>query len=204
MVTAPDERPHAEAQILAEQFESIARAAEREAEGVRLEFVGGKTAIKAVPDGVHSEIVMWLQELCVQHFRELRLYGDRGLRVETYRKGRARPDGTLAPKGHFAPAGEWADPVGVLMTVEVTSHDYDTNLRDRVEKPRAYAESGIPVYLLVDRDAGEVTVYSEPVGGSYQERHTAAFGKSVELPAPVGFTLDTEPLRTWTTTAPER
>jgi Uma2 family endonuclease len=83
------------------------------------------------------------------------------------------------------------------MAVEVTSHDVDTNERDRLEKPRAYAESGIPVYLLVDREAGEVTVYSEPVEGAYQERHSAALGKTVTLPDPVGLTLDTEPLRTW-------
>ncbi|MEV5374371.1 Uma2 family endonuclease [Streptomyces nondiastaticus] len=183
--------------MLTEQFEALAEAAIREAEGLRLEFIGGKMGVKAVPDGLHSEIIMWLQQVCMQHRPQLGLYGDRGLKIETYRKGRARPAGALAPTGHFVQAGEWAEPDGVLMTVEVTSHDYDTNRRDRVEKPRAYAESGIPVYLLVDRDAGEVTVYSEPVEGTYQERHTAAFGKSIELPAPVGFTLDTEPLRAW-------
>lgn len=196
-MTALDERPHADEQMLTEQFEALAQAAIREAEGLRLEFIGGKMGVKAVPDGLHSEIVMWLQQLCMQHHPQLGLYGDRGLKIETYRKGRARPDGTLAPTGHFVRAGEWAEPDGVLMTVEVTSHHYDTNQRDRVEKPRAYAESGIPVYLLIDRDADEVTVYSEPVEGAYQERHTAAFGKSVELPGPVRFTLDTEPLKAW-------
>ncbi|SER50058.1 Putative restriction endonuclease [Streptomyces qinglanensis] len=48
--------------------------------------------------------------------------------------------------------GEWADPAGVLMTVEVTSYDSDTDRRDRQEKPAAYAAAGIPVCLLVDRD----------------------------------------------------
>ncbi|WP_436840135.1 Uma2 family endonuclease [Streptomyces abikoensis] len=206
-MTALDERPHTDEQnhdershdeqMLTEQFESLAKAAMREAEGLRLEFIDGKMGVKAVPDGLHSEIVMWLQQVCMQHQPQLGLYGDRGLRIETYRKGRARPDGTLAPVGHFVRAGEWAEPDGVLMTVEVTSHDHDTNQRDRVEKPRAYAESGIPVYLLVDRDADEVTVYSEPAKGAYQERHTVTLGKSIELPAPVGFTLDTEPLKAW-------
>nr|WP_237500198.1 Uma2 family endonuclease [Streptomyces sp. SID8379] len=115
-------------------------------------------------------------------------------------QGRARPDGTLAPRGHFLRAGTWADPSGVLMTVEVTSHDAaaDADERDRVEKPRAYAGSGIPVYLLIDREAGEVTVYSEPTDGTYQQRHSAALGKTVALPSPVGITLDTAPLKTWT------
>ena len=31
------------------------------------------------------------------------------------------------------------------MAVEITSYDSDTHKRDRIEKPRAYAEAGIPV-----------------------------------------------------------
>ncbi|MET9417548.1 Uma2 family endonuclease [Streptomyces klenkii] len=196
-MTALDDRPQAGEQMLTEQFEVLAELAVREAEGVRLEFISGKMGVKAVPDGLHSEIILWLQQVCMQHRPQLGLYGDRGLKIETYRKGRARPDGTLAPSGHFVQAGGWAEPDGVLMAVEVTSHDHATDKRDRVERPRAYAESGIPVYLLIDRDADEVTVCSEPAEGTYQERHTAAFGRSVELPAPVGFLLDTEPLRAW-------
>jgi Uma2 family endonuclease len=50
-VTIIDGRP----QMLAEEFERIAAAAERE--GVRLEFLRGKLGVKAVPDGDHDEIV---------------------------------------------------------------------------------------------------------------------------------------------------
>lgn len=193
-MTAVDERPQVrdDAQMQPETFELLAAEAAREDEGLRLEFLGGKMGAKAVPDGVHSEIIMWLQELCMQqpHW----LYAGVGLKVETYRKGRAIPDGVLAPKGHFIGAGEWADADGVLMAVEVTSWDRDTDQRDRVEKPRAYAESGIPVYLLVDRDRRQVTVFSEPAGGVYREGHIVAFGKSVRLPEPVGIELDTQRL----------
>ncbi|MEU7045245.1 Uma2 family endonuclease [Streptomyces varsoviensis] len=196
-----DERPRPHPQMLPEQFEALAAAAAREADGLRLEFIGGRLWVKAVPDGLHRTIIMRLIRQCLQQAPALDLHTGQGLRIETYRKGRARPDGALAPTAHFARAGEWAAPDGVLMTVEVTSHDHDTNQRDRVEKPRAFAESGIPVYLLIDREADEVTVYSEPVDGSYQERHSAAFGKTVALPDPVGITLDTEPLKVWSTTA---
>ncbi|WP_455359910.1 Uma2 family endonuclease [Streptomyces sp. SYSU K21746] len=202
-MTAVDDRPGVHAQMQLEQFEALAAAAAREADGLRLEFIDGKLGVKAVPDGLHETITMWLVRQCLQHNPALDLHTGQGLKIQTYRKGRARPDGTLAPVGHFVRAGEWAAPDGVLMTVEVTSHDRDTNQRDRIDKPRAYAESGIPVYLLVDREVGEVTVYSEPVGGSYQERHTAAFGKTVTLPDPVGVTLDTERLKAWSSEAAE-
>jgi hypothetical protein len=198
-VTAVDDRPRARVQgeLRPEEFEIIAADAARDVEGLRLEFIGGKLGGKTVPDGLHSEIILWLQQRCMQHHPGMGLYVDRGLVVETYRKGRAVPDGTLAPIGHFVKAGEWAEPDGVLMTVEVASHNRDTHQRDRFDKPRAYAESGIPVHLLLDRENGEASVYCEPVGGRYREQHVVPFGTRVRLPEPVGFDLDTRQLLEW-------
>ncbi|MGX2996096.1 Uma2 family endonuclease [Streptomyces sp. JNUCC 64] len=84
------------------------------------------------------------------------------------------------------------------MTVEVTSPAHpDATRRDRIEKPRAYAETGIPVHLLIDRDTHEVKVHSLPDGVRYESVLTVPFGKTVPLPDPVGFDLDTEPLTGW-------
>lgn len=185
-------RTTAQPQMSTEEFEELAR---RAPELVRLEFVNGKVQVKPVPNGNHAEIVKWLQKLCMQHRPDLWLYPEQGVAIETYRRGRARPDGVLAPDGHFAGAGEWAAPTDVLMTVEVTSRDADTNRRDRVEKPDGYAAAGIPVYLLVDREACSVTVFTEPEKGTYRSATTRPFGAVVELPGPVGFALDTEKLK---------
>ncbi|GHJ29402.1 Uma2 family endonuclease [Streptomyces sp. NPDC044780] len=191
-MTATHDRP----QMLPEEFEEYARLAARVAEGVRWEFINGKIGVTPVPDGDHGRIIQWLARICIQAHPELWLH-DQGLKVETYRNGHARPDGTLAHSDAFVGQGEWADADSVLMVVEVTSYDSDTDRRDRVEKPRAYAETGIPVYLLVDREAGEVTVFSEPDGVRYECTKTVPFGKPLTLPAPVGVTLDTEPLMGW-------
>ncbi|WP_375336016.1 Uma2 family endonuclease [Nocardia sp. SYP-A9097] len=67
----------------------------------------------------------------------------------------------------------------------------------RVEKPRAYAEAGIPIYLLIDRDTCETIVYSLPVDGVYSLPVRLPFGAQVELPAPVEIALDTAPLKNW-------
>lgn len=187
------ERP----QMLVEEFEELARGAARSAEGLRLEFIGGRLGVKAVPDGDHGTIVQWLSRVCIQARPELWLYVEQGLRVERYRSGRARPDGSLTVGPALAGQGEWADPGPVLMAVEITSADADTDRRDRVEKPLAYAEAAIPLYLLIDRDAGEVRVYSEPSAAGYRDCHVVAFGGKVRLPEPVGFTLDTDPLLAW-------
>ncbi|MEU3693514.1 Uma2 family endonuclease [Streptomyces narbonensis] len=180
-----------------EGFEELARAGEHVDESLRLEFIDGKIGEKAVPDGDHGRIIAWLTRLCIQADTDWWLYPDQGLRIEKYRKGNARPDGCLVPLDAFVGQGEWASADGVLMVVEVTSGDSDTGHRDRVEKPRAYAETGIPVYLLVDRTTCEVKVHSQPDGERYEMVATVPFGKTVTLPEPVGMELDTEPLKNW-------
>ncbi|MEU5427971.1 Uma2 family endonuclease [Streptomyces olivoreticuli] len=186
-----DRRP----QMSIEEFEELAHSAP---ETVWLEFINGKLEVKPVPDGDHGEIIMWLLEQCMVQRTGLRLYPEQGLKIENYRAGRARADGSLAPKGNFAGQGEWANPDGVLMTVEVTSHDSDTDRRDRKEKRDGYAAVGIPVYLLVDRDECMVTVYSEPRNGKYLSRKSHPYGETVVLPEPVGITLATEELKDYT------
>ncbi|MEU8842254.1 Uma2 family endonuclease [Streptomyces roseus] len=192
-MTVMTDRP----QMLTEEFETVARIAAREVEGLRFEFINGKLGVKAVPDGDHGAIIEWLTRICMQSRPELWLFAEQGIKIQQYRGGRARPDGLLAPSGSIAGQGEWVDPEPALMVVEVTSYDTDTDARDRHEKPRGYAETGIPVYLLIDRDACEVTVHSEPDGSRYESVRTVPFGKDIVLPDPVGITLQTEPLKDW-------
>ncbi|MEH0419928.1 Uma2 family endonuclease [Streptomyces sp. B21-083] len=183
-------------QMSVEEFETIASAAP---ETVTLEFINGRIGVKKVTDGDHNTIVTWLTKRCMQSRPELDLYTGQGLRVETYREGRAKPDAVITTEAHFAGYGEWAEPDGALMVVEVTSYDSDTDRRDRHEKPAAYGQSGIPLYLLIDRDSCTITVHSSPdrkVGG-YRDIHTAKFGEKVLLPDPIGIELDTEILKNY-------
>ncbi|GAA3372738.1 Uma2 family endonuclease [Streptomyces sannanensis] len=178
--------------IQVEDFEELARKAP---ETVTLELINGKLKVKPVPDGDHGEIVMWLLRQCMQLRPELALYPEQGLVIPTYRAGRAKPDGALAPVDYFAGQGEWAHPTGVLMAVEVTSYDSDTDRRDRIEKGAGYAAAGIPVFLLVDRRDCTLHVHSEPENGTYQQQPSYKYGDTVPLPAPVDITLDTEKLK---------
>ncbi|MBR8642930.1 Uma2 family endonuclease [Streptomyces tuirus] len=180
-----------------EEFERIAAFAAKETDdAVRLEFINGRIGVKKVADGDHNTIVTWLMRRCMQTRPDLDLYQGQGLRVEKYRDGRARPDAVLVPEEHFAGHGEWADPTGVLLVLEVTSYDSDTDRRDRQEKPVAYGAAGIPYYLLVDRDACAVKLYSDPNPGvGYGNCRTAPFGATLLLPEPLGIELDTEKLK---------
>ncbi|NNN38333.1 Uma2 family endonuclease [Streptomyces sp. S3(2020)] len=180
-------------QMSAEDFEELARKAP---EAVKLELIDGKLEVKPLPDQRHRAIVMWLLRLFMQFRPELALYPEQGLKIGAYRKGHACADGALAPLDHFiSQEGDWADPDGVLMVVEVTSHDRDTDRRDRVDKVRGYAEAGIPVCLLIDRENDTLVVHSDLRHGTYQRNLSYPYGSPVELPAPVNITLDTEPLK---------
>ncbi|MBV7696141.1 Uma2 family endonuclease [Streptomyces sp. TRM70350] len=182
--------------MLVEEFEEIAAFAEREIETVGLEFVEGRIGARKATNGNHGTVVAWPLREWMSVRPGLGLYPGAGLKVGPQRTGRVVPDGALAPIGHFSGQGDWAEPDGVLMTVEVTSHDSDTYHRDRVEKPLAYATANIPAYLLIDRVNTTVTLHSDPhpeIG--YRTIRREPFGAKLSLPDPVGIELDTERLK---------
>jgi hypothetical protein len=137
-----------------ELFERLAEQA-FEADRVRMEMFNGKVWVHKATDGAHAGTLSWMTREFVAHRPDLDfMTSGLGLKVDTCRKGRVRPDAVIAPAGYFDDAGEWADSEGVLAVAEVTSWDADTHARDRVEKPAAYAETGIGLYLLVDNIPG--------------------------------------------------
>ncbi|MFE9580239.1 Uma2 family endonuclease [Nocardia sp. NPDC006044] len=184
--------------IHTEEFEVIARAVERETEGVRAELIGGRLEVKRGPDGNHGRILNWLLLLLMPLHPGLFLHvAGQGLIVGARGQGRLRPDGVLAPLDAFVGSGEWGFSDAVVMVVEVTSPDPNSTWRDRVEKPIVYAQTGIPIYLLIDREAARVVVHSESDGDRYQDVHSYAFGREVTLPAQVGISFDSSPLEGW-------
>ncbi|MFF0015735.1 Uma2 family endonuclease [Streptomyces sp. NPDC005374] len=175
-----------------EDFEELER---RAPETVRLEYVHGKLEVKAMPDGNHRSIYMWLLRQFLAQRPDLDLTPESGVKAEAYRKGRARTDAALVPVDHFRGHGEWSQANGILLALEITSHDRDTNQRDRIDKPVGYAEADIPVYLLIDRDNHTVVVHNEPKEGRYQQSPSYPWGATIQLPSPVDITLDTEELK---------
>ncbi|WP_416976350.1 Uma2 family endonuclease [Streptomyces sp. T028] len=173
-----DGRVRAKDALSVADFEELEQ---RAPETVRLEYISGKLEVKALQDGNHSSIYMWLLRRCMQQRPELGLYPPSGLRTETSRKGRSRTDGVLARRGHFKGLGEWSDSEGILMALEITSRDRDTNERARIDKPIGYAAVGIPV--------------SRPKDGHYRLSTSCPWGTTMELPPPVSITLDTEGLK---------
>ncbi|MGW2846170.1 Uma2 family endonuclease [Streptomyces sp. NPDC001108] len=99
------------------------------------------------------------------------------------------PDIAVVPETLAKGAGALL-PDQTLLVVEVTSESNAET--DRVVKRRRYAEYGAPLYLLVDRVEGSITLYSEPGRLGYTRVDGPhPFGTTIHLPAPFDLDLDT-------------
>lgn len=164
----------------------------------RLEFVHGRVGAKVLPDVRRAEVIQWVAGRILPMRGEFRLYRRLNLAVETQLDGRVQPDGVLAPDGAFVEqVGHWQAPGPALMAVEVTSYESENDERDRIQKPRAYAEAGIPVYLLIDRENRECLVHSAIEDGIYTTNLRRKFGRPLRLPEPVAIVLESGELDRW-------
>ncbi|MFF0275932.1 Uma2 family endonuclease [Streptomyces sp. NPDC015492] len=179
--------PDREGATVEETFELFSAAAPK---GWRVELIEGEIHVVPPANGEHEEIVSELNGQVRDHDKGVGRYTGIGLSLPgTTDAVRVIPDLVIAPKGSFDDQQEWHAPDPVLLVAEVTSSS--TARRDRVQKIRAYARGGIPLYLLIDREAGEAVVCSEPSGDDYGHKSIHKLGTVVALPHPLGFDLDT-------------
>jgi Uma2 family endonuclease len=156
-------------------------------QGRRVELIEGQIYVTPPAHGEHEEIVVRFNDQVYDHDRSLARYTGIGLRLPD--ADRFIPDVVVAPRGSYRDQLEWHDPAPALLVAEVTSKSTADN--DRVKKLRGYARAEIPVYVLIDREAGAISVYSEPNGEEYTCSVRVTLGKTVTLPEPFGFELDT-------------
>ncbi|MEV6106086.1 Uma2 family endonuclease [Streptomyces sp. NPDC051940] len=157
--------------------------------GWRVELIEGQLHVVPPANGEHEVLLSELNGQIRDHHKDLvRLQGV-GLRLP----GAAPhdcviPDLVIAPNGSFVDDQEWHDPAPVLLVAEVTSKSTARN--DRERKLYSYARAGIPVYVLVDREAGAVWVHSAPEDGEYTSAVKAKMTGPFTLPEPFGFEVD--------------
>ncbi|MFJ7070682.1 Uma2 family endonuclease [Streptomyces sp. NPDC101115] len=179
-----DVAPDNEGASVEQTFELFSALAPK---GWRVELIEGEIKVVPPANGEHEEIVSELSGQVRDHDKGLGRYTGIGLHLPDGSK--VIPDLVIAPKGSYSDKQEWHATAAVRLVAEVTAAS--TAGRDRVQKIRGYARAGIPVYLLIDREAGETVVCSEPVGDDYVHKATHKLGTTVPLPAPLGFDLDT-------------
>ncbi|MFE2284133.1 Uma2 family endonuclease [Streptomyces sp. NPDC059443] len=81
------------------------------------------------------------------------------------------------------------EPACFRLVLEVTSSNHSNDLKVKV---RAYAQAGIPVYVIVDRRNVRVHLLTNPVGEGYDNHRLYAPGQQLTLPDSIGakVTLD--------------
>ncbi|WP_406066681.1 Uma2 family endonuclease [Streptomyces sp. NBC_01077] len=181
--------PDREGASTQETFELFSALAPK---GWRVELIEGEIYVVPPANGEHEKIVTELVEQVIARRVDKELRNSTGIGL--YLPGtngtvRVIPDLVIAPRDSFDDQQEWHAPDPVLLVAEVSSSS--TASRDRVQKIRAYARAGIPVYLMIDREAGEAVVCSGPTTDDYSHKSIHKLGTQVPLPSPLGFQLDT-------------
>ncbi|MFF8318462.1 Uma2 family endonuclease [Streptomyces bobili] len=188
-MTAMAHEPLTQEEVLLEGFLALDTP-----EGFRAELVEGEIVVTPPPDGDHEKYISRIVRQVIKRSRtDMDVSGNKGLKL---RSGGACPKNHVVPDATFAAldldlfgnAGPWMPCDGVAMVLEVTS---TKPTADREAKRRCYARSGIPRYLLIDRDSSQVTLFSDPKHDDYREHTTLPFGKPLTLPEPFVFDLDT-------------
>ncbi|MFE0130569.1 Uma2 family endonuclease [Streptomyces sp. NPDC059037] len=174
---------------------SLADAADRlweELPGHRVEILNGSIVVTPPPDGPH-------QETCYDVAFEFKEAGAReaglravpgiGLWLPTGRDDYAIPDvsvvtydykDALVEKNCYAPHV-------FRLVLEVTSSNWSN---DTVIKLKTYAEAGVPVYVIVDREHDQILVHTDPEGGHYGAVTPYKRGTTVLMPPIVGVGLE--------------
>ncbi|MGW1349652.1 Uma2 family endonuclease [Streptomyces sp. NPDC002409] len=166
--------------------------------GYRVEIIGGVIVVAPIPDGRHAEVLteVMIPLLAAElHGQATDVLQRVGLWLPGGPEDYAVPDLAIvdADLDEHLIENNCYDPAAFRLVLEVTSIDYNNDLRNKVA---AYAEAKIPVYVIIDRRHGRVHVLTEPAGGGYDSHQVYAPGQEVTLPESIGapVTLDVDEL----------
>jgi Uma2 family endonuclease len=165
-------------------------------EGLRVELLGGRLVMTGGASIRHDDVIWQLVRALfgIADDRGWRLLENRTIHIQATRD-RPKPDLVVAPSDAPSYDDNELYAHGVLLAAEVASpgskHD------DREAKAEYYAQGDVPLYMLIDIEAGEpaVALFSDPVSGTYRSVVTVLLGEQLPLPEPFGMILDTGSLQ---------
>lgn len=99
------------------------------------------------------------------------------------------PDIHVAHRSASRSTGNELDGEALSLVAELTSAS--TRDDDLTDKVVTYGKAGVPVYLLLDMQEEQATVFSMPSAKGYEARCTKPFGEKLPIPEPFGCVLDT-------------
>ncbi|WP_181804517.1 Uma2 family endonuclease [Streptomyces shenzhenensis] len=110
------------------------------------------------------------------------------------------PDIHAASSRAFETESNHLDGEALAFVAELTSPS--TRDDDLTDKVTVYGRAGVPVYLLLDMQAKQATVFWTPSATGYESHCTRPFGEGLHIPKPLDCTLDTTGFHAPTRTPP--
>ncbi|WP_369259364.1 Uma2 family endonuclease [Streptomyces sp. R35] len=196
LTNGPDSSPQHDAVELLAAFDKASTAP------IRPEYIEETAYIPSRPDDRHNDTALALiiqlhsagvDEVGVGNgYRVADEHGASALVVPDFYVRRRRP--TAQEESYSAAHGGWYPIDMIALVGEVTSTNHET---DTGPKLRTYAAAGVPVYVLIDRNAKTAHCYTAPVlpgddptEAFYDSEVKVALGERLRLPEPYP-TLDT-------------
>ncbi|MFF4307284.1 Uma2 family endonuclease [Streptomyces sp. NPDC001601] len=105
-----------------------------------------------------------------------------------------------APSRAFETESNHLDGEALVFVAELTSPS--TRDDDLTDKVTVYGRAGVPVYLLLDMQAKQSTVFWTPSATGYESHCTRPFGEDLHIPKPFDCPLDTTGFHAPTTKPP--
>ena len=141
----------------------------------RVELIDGEILEMTPVSALHAGVVSWLNELLVT-----RLAGKAYVSVQNpirlANNTEPQPDLVVARRRKSFYTDRHPEPDDIHLVIEVA----ESSLRyDKLEKVPRYGRAGIPETWLVDLEAGEISIYTEPGPDGYASRQVRHAGDDV-------------------------
>ncbi|MGK5639685.1 Uma2 family endonuclease [Streptomyces sp. URMC 126] len=183
---SPDDVPQSD-RFLDDMFDRLERLPVPE--GYKVEIVGG-TVYMSPQRQTHWQIILEIAFQLRSHFgRGPVINSDVRIDFPGHGNGFCPDIAKIATDAKCGVSGRYA-PKDVEFIAEVISKD--TRENDYGPKKDAYAEAGVPVYLIVDPYTAKCHVHTSPKDGGYHSELIVDFGEPVDLTSTLlGLTLST-------------
>ncbi|MEU6523716.1 Uma2 family endonuclease [Streptomyces sp. NPDC046924] len=159
-------------------------------DGYKAEIIRGNIVVSPWSKGYYLDVMELVCEQLRQHLpEEHRISYGPFLYVFPGVERAYGPDIHVAHRSISRITSNHLDGEALSFVAELTSSSTrDDDLTDKVE---AYGRAGVPVYLLLDMQEEQATVFSMPSAKGYEARCSKPFGEKLPIPQPFDCLLDT-------------
>ncbi|MEU9912459.1 Uma2 family endonuclease [Streptomyces sp. NPDC051001] len=159
-------------------------------DGYKAEIIRGSIVLSPWSKGYYEDVMEMVCDQLRPHLPEgHRISSSPFLYVFPGDERAFGPDIHAAPRQAFRTSSNRLDGEALVFVGELTSTS--TRDDDLTDKVRVYGRAGVPVYLVLDMQEEQATVFWTPSAKGYESHCTLPFGEKLPMPAPFDCTLDT-------------